>query len=178
LRTQQIIAHESGVANTVDPLAGSYYVERLTDEIEAEAGAYIKKIDEMGGMVRAIEGRYPQGEIERSAYRYQEEVEQGRRVIVGVNRYAAQDDVQPEILTISEEATRRQIDRLNKVRSQRDGAAVKRALDALEDAARDGSGNGHNLMPLILDAVGAYASVGEICGRLREVFGEYEEGQT
>ncbi len=185
LRTQQIIAHESGVVNTVDPLAGSYYVEQLTNDIEAEAGQYIKRINEMGGMIRAIEQRYPQGEIERSAYRYQQEIEQGQRLIVGVNRYTTEDDTQPEILTIGEKTIRRQITRLNKVRARRDASAVKRALDALENGARKdsrdsnkGPRGGDNLMPLILDAVEAYATVGEICGRLRKVFGEYEESTT
>ena len=171
MRTQQIIAHESGVANTVDPLAGSYYVEKLTDQIEAEAGRYIDRIDQMGGMVRAIEEYYPQSEIEQSAYHYQQEIEGGRRVIVGVNRYQGEAEAQPEILTISAEAVRRQLDRLNKLRAERDSAAVTRTLDALEQGAH-GQGN---LMPLILDAVQAYASVGEICGRLRTVFGEYDE---
>ncbi|UCC32797.1 MAG: methylmalonyl-CoA mutase family protein [Phycisphaerales bacterium] len=171
LRTQQIIAHESGVAHTVDPLAGSYYVEKLTDEIEAEAEGYIRRIDEMGGMVPAIEQRYPQREIEQSAYRYQQEIERGERVIVGVNRFTAEDQSLPEILTISEETTRRQIDRLATVRAKRDATAVGRALDALETGARKDD----NLMPLILSAVEAYASVGEICDRLRKVFGEYEE---
>ena len=185
LRTQQIIAHESGVAHTVDPLAGSYYVEELTDAIEAEAETYIKKIDEMGGMVRAIEQHYPQSEIERSAYRYQQEIERGERIIVGVNRYAGEETVQPETLTIGEEATRRQIERLSETRAQRDSAAVSRALDALEEGARmdsrtsGGAARGdENLMPLILAAVQAYASVGEICDRLRAVFGEYEESTT
>ncbi|MGB2986260.1 MAG: methylmalonyl-CoA mutase family protein, partial [Phycisphaerae bacterium] len=177
LRTQQIIAHESGVAHTVDPLAGSYYVEKLTDEIEAEAEDYIRKIDEMGGMVRAIEQHYPQGEIERSAYRYQQEIERGQRVVVGVNRYVAEEEAQPEILTISKETMRRQIDRLSEVRAERDSTAVTRALDALEEGARRDSrtSGDDNLMPLILDAVKVYATVGEICGRLRKVFGEYEE---
>jgi len=185
LRTQQLIAHESGVAHTVDPLAGSYYVEELTDQIEAEAEQDINKIDEIGGMVRAIEQYYPQREIEQSAYRYQQEIERGERVIVGVNHYATTEDVQPEILTISEQATRRQLDRLTQTRTNRDAAAVTRALDALEAGARKDSRTSgredsrtsgeNNLMPLILDAVQAYASVGEICDRLRNVFGEYEE---
>lgn len=171
LRTQQIIAHESGVAHTVDPLAGSYYVEKLTDQIEAQAAQYIDRVDQIGGMVRAIEECYPQSEIEQSAYRYQQEIDRGERVIVGVNRYQAEAEAQPEILTISAETVRRQLDRLNKVRADRDAAEVARALDALEDGARGDA----NLMPLILDAVQAYASVGEICGRLRAVFGEYDE---
>ncbi len=174
LRTQQIIAHESGIAHTVDPLAGSYCVENLTNRIEAEAKAYIDQIDEIGGMVRAIEQYYPQNEIEQSSYRYQQEIERGERVIVGVNRYATEEDVEPEILTISEEVTRRQIARLEKVRAERNAAAVSRALEALTEAARSEA----NLMPLILEAVQAYASVGEICDRLRGVFGEYDEGRA
>ncbi len=171
LRTQQVIAHESGVAHSVDPLGGSYLVEKLTDEIEAEAEAYIKKIDEMGGMVRAIEQRYPQKEIERSAYAYQQEIERDERIVVGVNRYTAEENVEPDILSVSEESTRRQIDRLEKVRTERDGGAVRQKLEALAAGARGDA----NLMPLILGAVEARASVGEICGRLREIFGEYED---
>ncbi|MBU0638175.1 MAG: methylmalonyl-CoA mutase family protein [Planctomycetes bacterium] len=174
LRTQQVIAHESGVAHTVDPLAGSYYIEQLTNEIEAEATAYIKKIDEMGGMVRAIEQRYPQAEIERSAYHYQQEIERGQRVIVGVNRHTTEEQAPPETLTIGPETARCQIERLSKARTARDATAVTRTLDALARGARGAA----NLMPLILDAVQAYASVGEICGRLRDVFGEYDEGAT
>jgi len=171
LRTQQIIAHESGVTHTVDPLAGSYCIENLTDRIEAEAAAYIDKVDEIGGMVRAIQQYYPQGEIERSSYRYQQEIERDERVIVGVNRYDTEADTQPETMTISEQAARRQIDRLQKVQTERDGAAVNAALTALETSAHGDA----NLLPLILDAVQAYASVGEICDALRRVFGEYEE---
>jgi methylmalonyl-CoA mutase N-terminal domain/subunit len=174
LRTQQIIAHESGVANTVDPLAGSYYVEQLTDRIEAEAEAYIRRIDDLGGMVRAIERRFPQSEIEQSAYRYQQEIERGQRTIVGVNRYTVEEEAQPETMTISGEATRRQLERLNRVRTQRDTASVERALDALEAAAR----SEHNVLPPMLDAVSVYATVGEVCDRLRNVFGEYEEQTT
>ncbi len=180
LRTQQLIAHESGVAHTVDPLAGSYYVEELTDQIEAEAEQYIKKIDEIGGMVPAIEQYYPQREIEQSAHRYQQDIERGERVIVGVNRYTADEDVQPETLTISEQATRSQLERLTQTRATRDAAAVACTLDALEARASEDprTSGGNNLMPLILDAVQAYASVGEICDRLRNVFGEYEENVT
>lgn len=174
LRTQQVIAHESGVAHTVDPLGGSYYVEQLTDQIEEEAEKYIKRVEELGGMVRAIEERYPQGEIERSAYRYQQEIEANRRIIVGVNKYAVEQEPRAEILTISEEATQRQLERLTRVRRERDSGKVTRALDALEAAA----GTKENLMPLIVVAVEAYASVGEICDRLRRVFGEYEESTT
>jgi len=172
LRTQQIIAHESGVAYSVDPLGGSYLVERLTDEIEDEAEEYIKKIDDMGGMVRAIERRYPQKEIEQSAYAYQQEIERNERIVVGVNRFATEESVEPEILSVSEESTRRQIDRLKKVRAERDAGVVKETLETLAAGARGDA----NLMPLILEAVEARASVGEICGCLREVFGEYEDG--
>jgi methylmalonyl-CoA mutase N-terminal domain/subunit len=171
LRTQQVIAHESGVTQTVDPLAGSYYVERLTDEIEAEAEQYIARVDELGGMVHAIERRYPQGEIEQASYRYQQEIERGERLIVGVNRYRTEDDAQPDLLSISKEIAQRQIARLEDVRRARDGDTVERALAALEHGARGEA----NLMPLVLEAVQAYASVGEICDRLRRVFGEYRE---
>ena len=174
LRTQQVIAHESGVAHTADPLGGSYVVEKLTDEIETEAAEYIKKIDEMGGMVRAIEQSYPQREIEQSAFSYQQEIERGERVVVGVNRYAVDEGAEPDTLTVSEESARRQINRLDKVRAQRDSAAADRALIALSEGARGDT----NLMPLILEAVQAQASVGEICGCLREVFGEYEENSA
>ncbi|MFH1107653.1 MAG: methylmalonyl-CoA mutase family protein [Planctomycetota bacterium] len=174
LRTQQIIAYESGVAHSVDPLGGSYFIEKLTGEIESEAAGYVKKIDEMGGMVRAIEQRYPQKEIEKSAYSYQQEIERGERIIVGINRYVTEEDAEPETMTIGEDSTRRQIDRLNRVRAQRDDAAVRQTLGALAKGARSDA----NLMPLILDAVQARASVGEICGCLREIFGEYEESIT
>jgi len=174
LRTQQIIAHESGAAHTVDPLGGSYCIERLTDRIEAEAKEYIRKIDEMGGMVRAIEQRYPQGEIEQAAYVYQQDIERHERIIVGVNRYVTQDQTHPQTMTISPDATSRQIERLNKVRADRDSARVARSLDALEAGACGDA----NLMPMILDAVQAYASVGEICDRLRKAFGEYEDSMT
>ena len=174
LRTQQVIAHESGVAHTVDPLGGSYYVEHLTDRIEAEAEAYIKRIEEMGGVVRAIEERYMQGEIERSAYEYQQEIETGRRVIVGVNKYAGEEKSVAEILRIGAGARERQLERLARVRAERDNGKVKQTLDALEAAARTSA----SLMPRIVETVEAYASVGEICDRLRLVFGEYEESTT
>ena len=137
LRTQQVIAHESGVAHTVDPLAGSYYVERLTDEIEAEADRYIARIDEMGGMVQAIERRYPQGEIEQASYNYQQEIERGERIIVGVNRYQTEDDAQPDILSIGKEAAEAADSRGSRTcGGERDGNTVDRALDALEKGAR------------------------------------------
>jgi len=171
LRTQQIIAHESGAAATVDPLAGSYYVEKLTDEIEAEAEAYIRKIDELGGMVAAIERRYPQSEIEQSSFRYQQEIERGERVIVGVNRYQIEEGDPPATLRIDQQAADHQLKRLARVKAQRDASAVEQTLNTIETAAAGET----NLMPLIVDAVKAYASVGEISDRLRNVFGEYEE---
>jgi methylmalonyl-CoA mutase N-terminal domain/subunit len=174
LRTQQIIAHESGVTSTVDPLGGSFLVEKLTDELEAEAEAYIRKIDEMGGVVAAIEQGYVQKEIESSAYRLGQSVESGERVVVGVNRFVSDQEPRLKLLRIDEEVAVRQIEKLRRVRAERDYARVERALAAVVEASR-----GHdNLMPHILEAVRAYASVGEICGVLREVFGEYRESFT
>ncbi len=171
LRTQQIIAHESGVTNTIDPLAGSYYVEQLTDALEAEAMEYIRKIDELGGVVAAIEQGYIQREIEGAAYDYGQSVEKRERIVVGVNEFKTEKDAPMELLKIDEEVGNAQIARLQKVRSERDGARVEETLHAIEDGARGDA----NLMPLILDAVRAYASVGEICNTLRGVFGEYQE---
>jgi methylmalonyl-CoA mutase N-terminal domain/subunit len=171
LRTQQIIAHESGVANTVDPLGGSYMVEKLTDELEAEAAAYIRTIDDLGGVVRAIEQGYLQREIEASAYRYGQSVESGERVIVGVNRFASDKEPPLDLLRIDEAVAMRQVDTLHAVRAQRDEARVRRTLDAIAGAARGSD----NLMPHILEAVRSYATIGEICNTLRAVFGEYQE---
>jgi methylmalonyl-CoA mutase N-terminal domain/subunit len=171
LRTQQILAAESGVANTVDPLAGSYAIEKLTDEIEARAREYLDKIDAMGGMVRAIESGYVQREIQQSAYEYQKAIEQGERVVVGVNRFVEQTGVSPSTLRINPETERSQIERLASLRTRRDATRVKTTLQAVEETARS---NG-NLMPAILDAVKAYATVGEISDALRRVFGEYQE---
>ena len=171
LRTQQILAHESGVAGTVDPLGGSFLVEKLTDELEEEAEACIRKIDEMGGVVAAIEQGYVQREIERSAYRLGQSIESGDRVVVGVNRFVSDTEPHLELLRIDEQVTARQVERLNRVRAERDNARAGRALAAVAEAARGRD----NLMPHILDAVRAYASVGEICGALRDVFGEYRE---
>jgi methylmalonyl-CoA mutase N-terminal domain/subunit len=171
LRTQQILAHESGVASTVDPLGGSFLVEQLTNELEAEAEAYIRKIDEMGGVVAAIEQGYVQREIERSAYRLGQSVESGERVVVGVNRFVSDTEPHLKLLRIDEQVTARQVEKLKRVRAERDNARVGRALAAAAEAARGRD----NLMPHILEAVRAYASVGEICGALRGVFGEYRE---
>jgi methylmalonyl-CoA mutase, N-terminal domain len=171
LRTQQVIASESGVANTVDPLAGSYFVERLTLDMERGTLDYFNKIDAMGGMVAAIEQGFPQREIAESSYRFQQGVEKNERIIVGVNEYVADEEEPIPTLYINEEAAARQMARLDRLRRERDNDRVSRALDAMQSAA-----SGHdNLMYPILDAVRAYATVGEMCDALREVWGEYEE---
>jgi len=170
LRTQQIIAHESGVTNTVDPLGGSYFVETLTNEVERGAWEYIERIDALGGMVAAIERAYPQREIAEASYRYQMAVDRKKKIIVGVNEYAVEG--QPiEILQIDETVAQRQSERLKKLRAERSSDEVKRRLGALRKAA-EGS---ENLMPYIYEAVKAYATLGEICDAMREVFGTYEE---
>jgi methylmalonyl-CoA mutase N-terminal domain/subunit len=170
LRTQQIIAHESGVTATVDPLAGSYYIEHLTDEIERRAQAYLDRIEQMGGMLRAIEEGYIQREIGEAAYREQQEVESGRRVIVGTNRFQMSGEPAQAILKVDPEVLTRQQARLARVRAERDGPRVEAALSALGQAA---AGSGH-LLPRILDCVRAYATVGEICDTLRSRFGVYQ----
>ncbi len=170
LRTQQVLAHESGVANTPDPLGGSYFLEKLTAESEAAANEYIRRIDGMGGMIAAIEAGFPQTEIAAASYRYQREVEAGERVIVGVNRF--QSDDQPlELLQIDEAAGKHQEAKLAALRRRRDNGQVGRTLDALRRAAA----GTENTMPRILDAVRAYATLGEICDALRAVFGTYTE---
>jgi methylmalonyl-CoA mutase N-terminal domain/subunit len=171
LRTQQILAAESGVANTVDPLAGSYAIEKLTDEIEAGAQEYLRKIEVMGGMLRAIELGYVQREIQQAAYEYQKGVESGRQVIVGVNRYAEAGGASPPILRIDPEIERAQVERLHNLRARRDAGRVAAALAQVETTAR----SDRNLMPAILEAVKACATVGEISDSLRKVFGEYQE---
>jgi len=171
LRTQQIIACETGVANVVDPLGGSYFVETLTRELEEEALAHVDRIDKMGGMVEAIERGYPQKEIAESAYRFQQAVERGERVIVGVNAFVEADEEPIGTLYIDQTVAERQCGRLTRVRATRDEAAVRASLERLQEGAR-----GHvNLMPLLLDAVRAYATIGEMCDALRRVWGEYEE---
>lgn len=171
LRTQQIVAYESGVTNTIDPLAGSYYVESLTDQIEKEAEEYINKIDAMGGVTNAIEAGYIQTEIQKSAYRYQQEVEKGERIIVGVNKFKIDEPEPTDLLKIDEKVQQDQIEFLNKIRSQRNNDEVKNKLAELKSAAQ----SDNNLMPFILEAVKVYASIGEICNTLRDVFGEYKE---
>ncbi|HEY8415865.1 MAG TPA: methylmalonyl-CoA mutase family protein, partial [Thermaerobacter sp.] len=169
LRTQQIIAYESGVTNTVDPLAGSYFVESLTNRIEEEAQRYLDRIEEMGGAVAAIERGFMQREIMDAAYRYQREVESGRRVVVGVNKYVIEEEPPRNLLRVDPSVRERQIRRLEEVRRRRDAAEVEASLRALEQAAR----GTENLMPHILRCVRAYATLGEICDTLRRVFGEY-----
>jgi methylmalonyl-CoA mutase N-terminal domain/subunit len=174
LRTQQIIAHESGVAGTVDPLAGSYAVEFLTDEIERRAADYIDRIDELGGALAAIEKGFIQKEIEDSAYRYQKAVESGDRVVVGVNAFqSAVEEPEPDLLRIDKTVEEAKIKELVELRETRDNGAVRRALDRLEQAAR----GPENLLLPILDCVRCYTTLGEISNRLRQVFGEYRERQ-
>jgi methylmalonyl-CoA mutase N-terminal domain/subunit len=172
LRTQQLIAHESGVDRVVDPLAGSYYVEYLTDETEKRAMEYIRRIDEMGGIIRAVEEQYPQKEIGESAYRFQREVEQGDRLIVGVNAFKAEKDAPIEILHIDEKVAEEQKARLAQVKAERNDEAVQAALAKVEAAARGTD----NMMPPVLEAVKAYATLGEICDVFRKVWGQYREG--
>ncbi len=169
LRTQQVIAHESGVADTVDPLAGSYFVESLTNQIEERAMDYLRRIDELGGAVNAIREQFFQKEIAQSAYEYQRAIESGERIIVGVNDFVVEENDQPEILQVDEKVRERQVEHLSATRRKRDSAHVKNALLDLENRAR---GNG-NLIPCILNAVESYASVGEISDALRRVWGEY-----
>jgi len=169
LRTQQVIGYESGVSDTADALAGSYAIEHLTNEIERLAADYIRKIDELGGMLRAIETGYVQREIEHAAYDYQREVESGAQVVVGVNRFTVDEETSVPVLRIDPELERQQIERLNGVRGRRDGSATREALNRIENAARGED----NLMPHIIRAVEASATLGEISDRLRAVFGEY-----
>jgi methylmalonyl-CoA mutase N-terminal domain/subunit len=171
LRTQQVIAHESGVVNTIDPLAGSFYVEKLTDDLEAEAEAIIRDIDRRGGMVAAIEAGYVQKQIEQSAYHFGQSIESGDRVIVGVNKFAASDEPQMELFEVPDSTSQRQVDKLRRVRAERDADRAQAALAAIKQTA---AGDG-NLMPPILEAVRAYATIGEICTALAGVFGEYSE---
>ncbi|MGH9768580.1 MAG: methylmalonyl-CoA mutase family protein, partial [Blastocatellia bacterium] len=171
LRTQQVIACESGVADTADPLAGSYAVEYLTNEIERLAAEYITKIDEMGGMLAAIEAGYVQREIERAAYDYQRAVEAQEEIVVGVNRFRISEETAIETLKIDPSFERAQVERVRKVRAERDTAAAMAALDEVEQAAR----SGENLMPRIIAAVEVYATLGEVADAMRRVFGEYAE---
>ncbi len=171
LRTQQIIAHESGVADTVDPLAGSWYIEHLTDAIEAEAEELIRQVDEAGGVIACIENGFITGQIEEASYRYQQEVEQGERIIVGVNAFQVEEDAAVPLLKIDPAVEDEQVARLRELKARRDHRAVEDVLAALERAARSET----NLMEPVLAAVRHYCSLGEICGVLRRVFGEYRD---
>jgi methylmalonyl-CoA mutase N-terminal domain/subunit len=171
LRTQQVLACESGVINVVDPLGGSYFVEKLTHDMETEALAYFDQIDRIGGMVEAIERGFPQREIAESAYRFQQAVERKEKIIVGVNGFVQDDDPPIEILYIDDTAAERQLAKLEALRRTRDRGRVDQVLDRLRAAA----GSTENLMPLILEAVRAYATLGEMCDALRDAWGEYEE---
>ncbi|MEM3579155.1 MAG: methylmalonyl-CoA mutase family protein [Candidatus Bathyarchaeia archaeon] len=171
LRTQQIIAYESGVADTIDPLGGSYYVEYLTNQIEEKAAEYMTRIDDMGGAVAAIEKGFMQREIMESAYRYQREMESKKRIVVGVNEFISEEKAPIKLLRIDPEIEKKLIERLNEVKSQRNNAKVREILDKLRKAAEK---ENENLMPYIIQAVKEYATLGEICDVLREVFGEYK----
>ena len=174
LRTQQLIAHESGVTDTVDPFGGSYYIEGLTNEILDRAQGYIDKIDELGGAASAIEKGFIQREIQDSAYRYQREIEKGERVVVGVNKFQVEEESPKDLLRVDPSVRVSQIEGLKRLKSERDNGRVTGILGELRKAAE---GN-DNLMPIILDAVKAYATLGEICDTLREVFGEYQPVST
>ena len=171
LRTQQIIADEIGVANTIDPLAGSYFVEALTKEIEEKAWEYINKIDDMGGILAAINKGFPQMEIADAAYHYQQQVDKKEKVVVGVNKYVVQEKAPPEILKIDEEVEEKQVGRLQKVKKERDNRRVTQILGDLRAACRTDK----NLMPFVIEAVKEYATEQEICDVWREVFGEYRD---
>jgi methylmalonyl-CoA mutase N-terminal domain/subunit len=170
LKTQQLVGYETGVADTVDPLAGSYYLENLTSRIEAGAEEYIQRIEALGGAVAAVEKGFIQREIQDSAYRYQRAVEEGRRVVVGVNKFQTEDVEPANLLRVDPSVGERQVQKLKKLRAERDNAAVEKALAALERAARGTD----NLLPPIVEAVRCYTTLGEICNVLRGVFGEHE----
>jgi methylmalonyl-CoA mutase N-terminal domain/subunit len=172
LRTQQILAYESGVADTVDPLAGSYFIERMTDEIEERVRAYLHQIEELGGMQAAIESGFAQREIQNSAYAYQRAVDSGERAIVGVNAFTTEEEYPLEVLRVDPAVGAAQVKRLEQLRRKRDTEGVRKTLDAL----RLGAAGDANTMPLILDCVEAQATLGEICDALRDVFGEYRLG--
>jgi methylmalonyl-CoA mutase N-terminal domain/subunit len=171
LRTQQVIAYESGAAQTIDPLAGSYYVESLTNQIEEHARGYLDKIDAMGGTLKAIERGFIQQEIQNAAYEYQRAVDDKQAIVVGVNAFGLDQEKEVPLQRIDEDLERRQVERLRALRAKRDAATWKAALQRVEDTAR-GSGN---LMPAIIDAVDANGTVGEISDAMRQVFGEYKE---
>jgi len=172
LRTQQIIAHESGAANTIDPLGGSFFVEALTNQTEQECYHYFRQIEDLGGVIPAIEAGFFQREIAEASYRYQREIETRERISVGVNEYVMDEPIEIPILEMDPEGERRECQRLARLRSQRESGLASQRLNALREACQGSD----NLMPYILDAVNAYCTLGEICGVMREVFGEYQEG--
>jgi len=172
LRTQQVIAHETGVVNTIDPLGGSYYLEDLTNRLEAEAYDYFERIEKLGGVVAAVKDNFQQREIAEASFRYQAEVEAKQRVVVGVNRYELEDEDQIEILRIDPALEQKQIDRVQALRARRDSAAVEASLVRLKEAA---ARENENLMPLLIDASRAYATLGEMCDALRETWGTWRE---
>jgi methylmalonyl-CoA mutase N-terminal domain/subunit len=171
LRTQQIIAEESGVTHTIDPLGGSYFVEALTNEMEAQAMAYINKIDDLGGMVAAIERNFPQQEIANAAYNFQKQLERKEKIMVGVNKYATKEALPVELLQMDPALEEKQIERLSRVKNQRNQPRVKESLEQLGEAA---SGN-KNVMPFLIDAVKEYATLQECCDVFRKVFGTYRD---
>ena len=171
LRTQQIIAYESGVTDTIDPLAGSYYIESLTDNIEKEVNIYLDKIDSMGGMLNAIEEGYPQREIQDSSYGYQKAVETGEEIIVGLNKFYEEENINENFLKIDKKVEEEQVKELEKLKRERDNTKVKESLDKI----RKTSATEENIIPVVLEAVKNYVTVGEICNTLRDEWGEYEE---
>jgi methylmalonyl-CoA mutase N-terminal domain/subunit len=171
LRTQQVLAHETGVVNTADPVAGSYAIESLTDRIESGAREYIARIDALGGMLRAVETGYVQGEIQKAAYEYQQAVERGERIVVGVNRFQSDDAKPIPTMRVNADVERAQVERVRALRARRDAPRTMKALAEVEARAKSGA----NLMPAICEAVEAYATVGEISDAMRRVFGEYQE---
>jgi methylmalonyl-CoA mutase N-terminal domain/subunit len=176
LRQQQIIAAETGVSNTVDPLGGSWFVESLTNEVERQVWRYLDEIDGYGGMVAAIQAGYPQKEIADAAYRFQREFDEGEREIIGVNAYAdADEELAIPLLEVSEESLRQHLARLERTRRERDGERVAAALARLRDLSSRPGSSDTNLMPALIECAEAYATLGEMCGVLRAVFGEYRE---
>jgi methylmalonyl-CoA mutase N-terminal domain/subunit len=171
LRTQQIIAYESGVADTVDPLGGSYYIEQLTDEIERQATDYLARIDELGGALKAVEEGFIQREIQDAAYKTQRAIERNEQVVVGVNRFQRAETVKPDLLRVNEQVRLDQMAALQMLRRERDNARVQSLLQQITQAARAPDAP---LMPLFVEAVEAYVTLGEICDALRRVFGEYQ----
>ncbi|MBS3742004.1 MAG: methylmalonyl-CoA mutase family protein [Candidatus Cloacimonetes bacterium] len=171
LRTQQIVAHESGVANSIDPLAGSYMIEKMTKDISEKAMDYIDKIDSLGGMITAIEKGYPQRQIQQSAYKYQKQIENDERIIVGVNKFTSEEELNKNLLKVDEAVENKQKNKLKNLKNKRDNEKVEKSLDNLTIAVK----NSENLIPYFLDAVKSYATIGEICDVLRDEYGEYQE---